>query len=201
MKPKVHFISIFSLIIILEGWLTINLQGQQLIYEGMMKGEKVGEIMAIREVNDENVKINVKTNLEVHLLFKIDMELSSESMYVNQSLMQASSVSKVHDHIHSEVQTIKMNNGYKVNIDGNLKETDRKSLIGTDIFYFEEPVSIDSVYSLALGKMLDVVRGEKSNEYYFENDGAKQFHRYQNGILQELEIDHASYSIVFRLKK
>lgn len=200
MKIKVQRFTFFSLAILFQYAFCQGLSGQELVYEGFMGEEKVGELVVSREVNDENVKIIVQTNLSAHLLVKVAIDIYSESMYVDQSLMQASAISKVNHKVHSDVETIRLNNGYRINVNGKSTSVDNQALIGADIFYFEEPVNIDSIYSLTTGKMLDVVKGDKSHVYYFEDDGKAEYHEYQNGILQQVQIKHTLYSIVFKLK-
>ncbi|NVK86165.1 MAG: hypothetical protein HWE21_17690 [Cytophagia bacterium] len=173
---------------------------QELVYEGFMRGKKVGELVATREVNDENTRITLKTNIEAHMLVKITVELHSESMYTNQSLVHASSISKVHGNVKSDVQTVKKGDFYEVQVDGDVKTVNHTSLVGADIFYFEEPKNINSVYALAMGEMLQVEKGE-ANVYYFEHDGKKEYHKYIDGILHEVEISHTLYTMTFKLKK
>lgn len=199
MRIKVQLLP-FALIILALLCSQNTANSQELVYEGFMNGKKVGELVAIREVNDENTKIILKTNIEAHMLVKITVELHSESMYANQSLIQASSISKVHGSVKSDVQTVKKGGFYEVQVDGDVKTVDKNSLIGADIFYFEEPKNIDSVYALATGEMMKVEKGEGSI-YYFEHDGKKQYHKYSEGILHEVEISHALYTMTFKLKK
>ena len=201
MISKVQFVGIFGLIVFLQIVSLSPVNGQEHIYEAQLNGQKAGEIFALREVNDENVKIYINTNLDGYMLFNLATEISSESMYVNQSLMQATSVSKVRDRIQSEVHTVKMKNDYSINADGDSKNLEVGQLLATDILYFEEPLNINSVYSLALGKMLDLVKSEVKGEYYFEYDGNKHIYRYLDGTLQEVEIENRLYDLVFKLKK
>lgn len=201
MISKVQFVGIFGLIVFLQIVSLSPVNGQEKIYEAQLNGQKAGEIFALREVNDENVKIYVNTNLDGYMLFNLATEISSESMYVNQSLMQATSVSKVRDRIQSEVQTVKMKNSYSINANGDSKNLEVGQLLASDILFFEEPLNINSVYSLALGKMLDLVKSEAKGEYYFEYDGNKHIYRYLDGTLQEVEIKNRLYDLVFKLKK
>lgn len=175
-------------------------QAQELVYEGFLHGEKVGELIATREVNDEMTKITLDTRIEAHMLVKIVVEMNSESVYRDLALVEASSVAKANGHLKSSVITIKKDNGYQIDINGEMSQISHKSLVGADIFYFEEPTQIQSIYALASGEMLKVVKS-RENEYFFEHDGKKELHKYIGGVLHEVEINHALYSLTFKLKK
>lgn len=199
MKLKVQSSLTFSVLLLL--CLVCQLiQAQELHYDAFMKGKKVGELIATREVNDENTKIIVKTKVEAHLIVKISVEVNTESFYIDQSLMQSSAITRVHNEVRSDVQMIKKSNSYVVDVDGRKKEIRATSILGADIFYFEEPKNIKTVYALATGEQLKVEKGGESI-YFFERDGKKEYHKYLNGTLTEVEINHALYSITFKLKK
>lgn len=178
----------------------IDAQAQKLTYEGFMRNKKVGELTAVREVNDENTKIHISTDIEAHMLVKIEVELKSESTYINQELVESSSISKMNGHVKSNVQTVHKNDHYQINADGDDIKISKSSMVGADIFYFEEPKNINEVYSLALGELLQVEKGEEAGVYFFEQDGKKEYHKYKNGVLAEVHIDHALYSITFKIK-
>ncbi|HEY9116744.1 MAG TPA: DUF6134 family protein [Roseivirga sp.] len=197
-KVRSLYLSFFSCILFF--YTSTHIHAQQLIYEGFMRGEKVGELIANREVNDEMTKISLETRIEAHMLVKIVVEMNSESVYRDLALVEASSVAKANGHLKSSVITIKKDNGYQLDVNGDKSQLQSKSLIGADIFYFEEPANLKQIYALASGEMLEVVKGGE-NEYYFVHDGKKELHRYEDGLLQEVEINHALYSLTFKLKK
>lgn len=180
----------------------LSVTGQELIYEGFLNDKKVGELQVIREVNDENTKIMVSSHIEVHALVKISVELSSESMYVNQHLMQSSATTKVHGSVRTDIQMIKKAGYYHLENNGKRSRINESAILGADLLYFEEPINLKRVYALATGDELQIVRSEDDdNAYYFQHDGKKEYHKYVEGILHEIEINHTLYSITFRLKQ
>lgn len=200
MKTKVHFPLLLVVFISFQSVFQQKALGQELIYEGFMRGQKVGELIATREVNDEMTKITLDMRIEAHMLVKIVVEMNSESVYRNLTLVEASSVAKANGHLKSSVITVKKDNGYQVDINGDMSKIPNKSLVGADIFYFEEPNQLEKIYALASGEMLEVVKS-RENEYFFEHDGKKELHKYLNGVLHEVEINHNLYSLTFKLKK
>ncbi|MBO6762765.1 MAG: hypothetical protein JJ909_17550, partial [Roseivirga sp.] len=142
MKSKVYFFRILVIGFFVQLISFNYAEGQRLTYEGFLKGEKVGELVAEREVNDENVKIIIQTKLDAQLIVKIKLELYSESTYINQSLFQASSTAKVNGQLKSDVQTVKYGNEYQVEVDGKKRTLAHSELLGADLFYFEEPKGI-----------------------------------------------------------
>lgn len=200
MKLKVLQTLIVCSIILFQFVFNHHLNGQSLIYEGFIKGEKVGELNVIREVNDENVKIIVHTSFRTPETADTTA-IFTESMYVDQSLMQAAAITKLNNQVLADVETIRMHKGYRHNFNGKRSELNSKTLIGTDIFYFEEPVSIDSIYSLKSGKMLDVLASEEPSVYCLKDGDEEECYAYQQGVLQQIRMSQPAYNIIFRLKK
>lgn len=198
MKFKVLRLIIFCSILLFQFFFN-PINGQTLIYEGFIKGEKVGELIVTREVNDENVKIIVHTSFRTPETADTTAILT-ESMYVDQSLMQAAAITKLNHQVLADAETIRMHKGYRLNFNGKQSELNSKTLIGTDIFYFEEPVSIDSIYSLRSGKMLDVLASEEGNIYCLKDGDKEECYAYQQGVLQQIRISQPAYSISFRLR-
>lgn len=200
MKSKVYFFRILVIGFFIQLISFNYAEGQRLTYEGFLKGEKVGELVAEREVNDENVKIIIRTKLDAQLIVKIKLELYSESTYINQSLFQASSTAKVNGQLKSDVQTVKYGNEYQVEVDGKKRTLAHSELLGADLFYFEEPKGIKHAYALSSGEMIEITETAKQT-YYFKRNGKKEFHKYSEGVLDELEINHKLFTITFKLKK
>ncbi|WP_420386243.1 DUF6134 family protein [Roseivirga sp.] len=184
------------------GLYALSLSAQELVYEGFLNDKKVGELQVIREVNDENTKIMVSSLIEVHALVKISVELSSESMYVNQHLMQSSATTKVHGDVRTDIQMIKKSGYYSLENNGKSSRINKSAILGADLLYFEEPINIKRVYALATGDELEIVKSdEDENAYYFQHNGKKEYHKYVEGVLHEIEINHMLYNITFRLKQ
>ena len=196
MKVRSLYLSMLICLLITT---TEIIHAQELVYEGFLRGEKVGELIASREVNDEMTKITIDTRIEAHLLVKIIVEMTSESVYRDLGLVEASSMAKANGHLKSSVITIKKDDGYEVNIDGDSNRLTTDTLVGADIFYFEEPTDLKEIYALSSGEMLKVIK-DSENKYYFEHDGKRELHRYLDGVLHEVEIHHALYTLTFKLK-
>ncbi len=179
---------------------TLSANSQTHVYEAFIKGHKVGEMKVTQEVNDESEKISVVTHIEAHMLVKIRVDFESHSSYMDGKLMEATAVSKTNGRIHSQAQTSFRDGKYTVRVDRKTKTLDQKTIYGGDLFYFEEPEGFDEVYSLASGELLRV---EKAGDqaYYFEHDGKKELHKYAQGVLTELQIDHKLYTVIFKLKE
>lgn len=177
-----------------------NLSAQTHVYEAFIKGNKVGEMTVVQEVNDESEKISVVTHIEAHMLVTIRVDFESHSSYMDGRLVEATAISKTNGRVHSQAQTSFKNGGYTAKVDRKTKTIAQKTIYGGDLFYCEEPVDFKEVYSLASGELLQV---EKAGEhaYYFIHDGKKELHKYANGVLTELQIDHRLYTVIFKLKE
>lgn len=190
---------LFSLLFILLFSITIQSKAQTHVYEAFIRGNKVGEMKVVQEVNDERETISVVTHIEAHMLVSIRVDFESRSTYMDGKLIESTASSKTNGRLHSQTETSLKNGLYVVNQGSDSKSLQKTTLYGGDLFYCEEPSDLKKVYSLTSGEFLKVEKAA-DHEYYFEHDGKKELHKYQNGILQELQIDHRLYTIIFKLK-
>ena len=188
------------LICIIVATNTILSNAQTYVYDAFIKGHNVGEMTVDREVNDESEKISVISHIKAHMLVTIRVDFESHATYMNGTLVEAEAISKTNGHLHSEATTILKNGKYQAKVDGNTKPVSGSELIGGDMFYFEEPTDIKKVYSLASGEMLNVSK-ESANQYYFEHDGKKELHKFSDGVLSEMRLEHRLYTVIFKLRK
>ena len=157
--------------------------------------------MVIREVNDENVKIEMDFDIGLISESANQLNLNSESLYVNQILMQAF-VATRSDKQQTSIQIIKRGLGYDIEFNGTAVLIQKSELLGDDIFFFEEPFNISSVYSIATGQLLTLEKGNK-NEYFLLGLENKLRYFYQDGILKEFTwfIENTSISFTINPNK
>ncbi len=179
---------------------SVHLHAQKLTYDAYLRGNKVGKMTVVREVSDNKTSISSTTHIEAHMLFTIKVDVSSESVYQNGELIESTAVSKQNGNIHSQVEVIKKNNNYAVNIDGELKTLNKNSIVGADVLYFEEPKQIKETLALASGEELKI-ENEGEGNYFFIHGGKKEKHQYANGILQQVTIEHSLYTVVLKLQQ
>lgn len=197
MKNKTYHI---LLIFIIASVAPLASNAQTYVYDAFIRGHDVGEMTVDREVNDESEKVNVVSNIKAHMLVTISVNFESNATYVDGGLVESEAITKTNGHLHSKATTILKNGRYQLTLDGETKSINGTKLAGGDLFYFEEPVDVKKVYSLANGQILNVSKGG-DNEYYFEYDGKKELHKYSNGILNEMRLEHKLYTVIFKLRK
>lgn len=176
---------------------TVELHSQTLIYDAFIRGDKVGEMKVIREINDEATKISVDTHIEAHMLVKIEVDFKSSSTYMDNKLLLGEAETRTNGHLKSSVYTVLKDGQYNIDIDGESSKINKDELVGADYYYFEVPENGAESYALATGGILDMVK-EDQNEFYFEHDDKKEIHTFKNGVLQQLEISHRFYTITFK---
>lgn len=169
-------------------------------YDAYIRGDKVGEMKVVREVNDEATKINVDTHIEAHMIVKIVVDFKSSSTYMNNKLLIGEAETRTNGHLKSSVHTVYKDGRYTVDIDGDAKRISQGDLVGADYYYFELPQNGAKSYALATGGMLNMVR-KGQNEFYFEHDDKKEVHTFKNGVLDQLEISHRLYTVTFKRRK
>jgi hypothetical protein len=192
--PRIAVLSIITVIFLSS---TVKLHSQTLIYDAFIRGDKVGEMKVIREVNDEATKIIVDTHIEAHMLVKIEVDFKSSSTYMDNKLLLGKAETRTNGHLKSSVYTVLKDGHYNIDIDGESSKINKDELVGADYYYFEVPENGAESYALATGGILDMVK-EDQNEFYFEHDDKKEIHTFKNGVLQELEISHRFYTITFK---
>ena len=197
MNPKFPRSTFLSLLTALLFTFTFNCFSQTLIYDAYIRGDNVGEMKVVREVNDEATKINVATHIEAHMLVKIIVDFKSSSTYMDNKLLLGEAETRTNGHLKSSVHTVLKDGHYNIDIDGQTSKINKHELVGADYYYFEVPENGAESYALATGGILDMVK-EDQNEFYFEHDDKKEVHTFKNGVLQELEISHRFYTITFK---
>ncbi len=181
-------------------FLSLATYGQTLTYDAFIRGDNVGEMTVIREVNDEATKITVDTHIEAHMLVKIVVDFKSSSTYMDNKLLIGEAQSRTNGHLKSSVHTVLKDGHYAVDIDGDVSRIDQNDLVGADYYYFEIPQNGAKSYALATGGMLNMIK-KGPNSFYFEHDDKKELHTFKDGILQSLEISHRLYTITFKRRK
>lgn len=193
----IHRSSKFALLLMALFSFGLSSQAQTLIYDGFIKGHKVGEMKVTKETNDEGIKINVDTKIEAHLIVKIRVDFKSESTYMNNSLVEASAETYTNGHLKHSVKTFRNDGTYRMDKDGKKKALGSDDLIGADMYYFELPHDGEEVFALATGIMLHIEK-DGENRFFFEHDGKKELHTFKDGVLEEVEISHRLYTITFK---
>ena len=127
--PRIAVLSIITVMFLSS---TVKLHGQTLIYDAFIRGDKVGEMKVIREVNDEATKIIVDTHIEAHMLVKIEVDFKSSSTYMDNKLLLGKAETRTNGHLKSSVYTVLKDGQYNIDIDGesskiNKDETTRSS--------------------------------------------------------------------------
>jgi hypothetical protein len=198
MRNKFH-LAILSLLLTYY-FAPSNLLAQQLIWEAFVDTHKIGELVAHREVNDENVKVRIEATFNTQVPTDLHIGRLIETTYVNQILVESSASST--DYLsgnESAVQVVKKDEYYLVN---TLKESFKlkhNELLGTDLLYFEEPERIREILSLFSGKLL-MISSIGNHAYVLDEDGEQTTYLYQKGELSEITIVTKACTIQLRLK-
>ena len=150
-----------------------------------------------KEVSDNKTSILSTTHIEAHLLFKLTVDIEIESIYQNGILVESTAVSKQNGHVHSKVSLYQKEDTYSLTVDGDRSELNYQELLGADLFYFEEPKQIKHAIALASGEYLTIEK-DADDRYFFVHDGKKESHRYEDQVLQQVEIEHSLYTITLK---
>jgi len=182
--------------------LALQLQAfaQTLTYDAILRGHKVGEMEVVQEVSDNKTAIVSNTHIEAHLLFSITLDIEINSTYVDGVLVESQAQTFQNGKLHSSTMIHKADQGYRIDNDGIKSTLNKDALIGADLLYFEEPSKIKEALALVSGEYLTIDQ-DTDDLYFFIHDGKKEKHRYDNGELEEVVIDHKLYTVTLKKQK
>jgi hypothetical protein len=175
--------------------LFLQANAQTNTFEVRIANHAVGTIEANRKLTGVAKSIIIKTRIQI-ILSKINSDIVNE--YSNNVLINAK-VSRVSGKSGEDKQTTIRRNGkeYTIIVNGE------KSVIDTEIeecvadLYFTEPRHLNRVFSETLGRFLPVKSLGGGMYELILPEGKKNVFKYENGILQQVEVNHTLGKAVF----
>lgn len=175
---------------------------QELVYDAIRNGEKVGYLKVSRDCAGEKCDYNLENHVEVSLIWDFTFETNYQGKYQGPYLVQAFAEQfrdgKMKESAHLSWET----DNYKfVRKNKPCKLTCEKVQYSSITMYHHEPqVHHKQVFSERFGEYLPLV---KKGPHVYELDvpgGTVNEFTYQNGICTKLKVKHTFGSIDFLLR-
>ncbi|MEZ2441181.1 DUF6134 family protein [Chitinophaga sp. RCC_12] len=175
--------------------LFLQVNAQTNTFEVRIANHAVGTIEANRKLAGSAKSIIIKTRIQI-MLSKINSDIANE---YNNNVLTNAKVSRVSGKSGEDKQTIIRRNGkeYTIIVNGE------KSVIDTEIeecvadLYFIEPRQLNRVFSETLGRFLPVKPLGGGVYELILPEGKKNIFKYENGILKQVEVNHALGKALF----
>ncbi|MGF6844966.1 hypothetical protein QFZ51_000201 [Chitinophaga sp. W3I9] len=175
--------------------LFLQVNAQTNTFEVRIANHAVGTIEANRKLTGSAKSIIIKTRIQI-MLSKINSDIANE---YNNNVLTNAKVSRVSGKSGEDKQTIIRRNGkeYTIIVNGE------KSVIDTEIeecvadLYFIEPRQLNRVFSETLGRFLPVKPLGGGVYELILPEGKKNIFKYENGILKQVEVNHALGKALF----
>ena len=124
-------------------------------------------------------------------MVSIVVDYKYEVTYANNSLEKANVKIFLHHKERTNVNTVKMSNGYEFISDGKVEKQIQRININysSELLLFQEPINIKEVYSEEHGDFHAMKKVEKGKYQKTDTNGHNSYYYYENGELVLAEID------------
>jgi hypothetical protein len=151
----------------------------------------IGNLTVIKTQNNNSFKIEVKSDVQVHLFMKIDFTYNLVSIYKNDELITGSVTTFVNGKEHSASKVEKNGNYYSLTQKSHITEYPDKINYSGALLYFKEPVNVDKFFSefSNIAKPMQLI-GENEYQVTDPESGHKSEYIYRDGLLHRAVIHH-----------
>ncbi|MDT0551636.1 DUF6134 family protein [Urechidicola vernalis] len=152
------------------------------------KGKNVGKLIAEKVINDDITDYSSRTEIELHILTKINVVYDYEVSYLNERLQKGTVVVTIHRKEKTNVKTEGMNNNYNYYSDGKKLREFKKEITNSVVkLFFDEPIGIKEIYAEETGEFQKI---EKETDLYVKTakSGHKNQYYYKDGNLEKVEV-------------
>lgn len=160
------------------------------IFKIVYNNDSVGFLTAEKIVVPHGIQYLIKSNVEVRMLFKLDVNTKIYSLYEDNKLIESSHISSTNKNVFDDkVFTKWKNSQYEIN-KNNRKFTLQKPIsYSVNKLYFVEPVGYNSIYAEDQGKYLNIKKINANTYELFTSENKSNFYKYLGGRLVEVEVE------------
>lgn len=178
-----------------------NIAGaQKLTYKIVFNKEDIGNLIAERDAQKENVHYILKSKMTVDKIVNVEIDYRLESDFKNGKMTHSSAYQKVNSRVQVSSSTQWDGSTYNIQtIDMSTILRNKAITFNMCALYFNEPVNLKEVYSDALGKFLRIRQAGKHRYELILPDGKKNYYNYASGICFQVETEQLFSKIIFLL--
>jgi len=172
--------------------LTIKLNAQTLVYDITSKNKQIGQLSISKTQEKELIKIEMTSEVNVHLYILIDLKYRLTAYFRNDSLIFSSVTTYVNGKRHSSSTTEKTVENYSLTKDGHLSKLYYQISYSGALLYWKEPINVANVYS-EFDDIEKPIKKVGSSKYQLTDpkSGHKNTYYYSNGRLEKATIEHS----------
>jgi len=175
---------------------SVIVNAQTLNYEITANSHSIGNLTVVKTQSGNSFKIEVNSNVVVHLFMKIDFSYNLVSSYTNNALYSGEVITYVNGKEHSTSKVKKTGDYYSLTQENSTSEYDNKINYSGALLYFQEPVNVKSIFSefSNVAKPM-VLIGENEYQVTDPENGRKSEYKYIDGILHKAVIHHTLMTV------
>ena len=169
-------------------------------YIVLYRGKNVGAMYLTQIQSGDELSLKVTSNIQMHMLMSIKVNVAEESSYKQDKLMSSSVYREVNGKQKANRQTRYCNGCYEIITEGKRSVLNKTSIQYNLVkLYCREPIGFTQVYSDAVQQFLNL-KALSAHKYKLElPDGNYNVYSYQNGICSKVEVHNTFYTIQMQL--
>ena len=164
-------------------------------YEIRANNHSIGILTATKTESENGFKVEVRSDVKVHLFVKTELSYILVSNYKNNELVSGKVIVYVNRKVHSTTSLEKTGNFYSLTNDDDVSKYYKKILYSSALYYFTEPNNISNMFSeFSNSERTIKAIGDDKYEITDPDSGHVSKYSYSNGILQNAVIHHTLMS-------
>ena len=169
-------------------------------YEIVANSHSIGHLTATKTDSENGFKVEVRSDVKVHLFIKTELSYVLVSNYKNNELVSGKVIVYVNGKVHSTTSLEKTGDFYSLITDDDVSKYYKKILYSSALYYFVEPNNISNMFSEFSNTERTIkALGDDKYEIADPDNGHISKYSYSNGILQNAVIHHTL--MTFELNK
>lgn len=172
------------------------------VYNIRAMGMDVGTISVKQEINNDIIKVEAISEVEVRIVFKIKVKYTQTCTYVKGVLQESLLEIYKKGEVDSTTRLTKKGNGYTLNKDGEISYVkDVINFSGSLLWYHEPKVGAPMYFEISGEKTM--VEALKPHGYLITDphNGNKNEYTYKNNKLKEAIIKHTMANVYLTLNE
>ncbi len=192
----------FAVFFNLVGFTFSTMENTRLEYDIIKGNNKIGELNATRNKLGEEVSYAIDSKVVISFLFELNIQFKYDSKFENDYLTWSDFSNMTNNKEKESTEITWEKYRYKVKTDKKESYVSKSQIAYTlSKMYFIEPIGIDKVFSERFAEYLTV---SEIGDHMYEltlPDGKKNIYSFENGICNEVKVDHTLATFYFRLKQ
>ncbi len=173
---------------------------QELTYDALFRGDKVGYMKVSRQVSGGKVILVSETHLNVSFLLSVKLDMTFRSVFEEGKLVESLAESYRDGSLNGRSKGWRQGEAYHVDRDGQRLIVHQPIHHCVTSIHFAEPRNLGHVYSERWGEFLKMEKLPDGRYGLHLPSGEVNYYRYQNNQLTHLVVNHGWFAMEFVLR-